>query len=102
MAKEKKESVLARLLKEREASDPPKLGKKAIQAYKDAYEQAKSETAAARLVVAEAEEAESKAAQAMIQAFGNARVQLSDGSVVRPACRGERLFYRSESSGEVI
>lgn len=92
-----KSSKLAVLLRDfRRGTD------KQISDAKAAYETARGKTEKAARALKAAEESESLAVEALVKVAGRAGVRLSTGEVVRPSCRGDRVFYRGSGSSDIV
>ena len=97
-----KATALEALMKEYEERKPLTLDKAKLANLKAAYETASQKVAKAERALEAAHTAASAAASDLILTAGRSRLQFTDGSIQRPACHGDRVYYQTVEDGEVL
>lgn len=97
-----KATALETLMKEYEERKPLTVDKAKLADLKVAYETALQKVQKAERALEAAYTAASAAAGNLVLTAGRSRLQFSDGSIQRPACHGDRVYYRTEEDGEVL
>lgn len=99
----KEDSALAKLHKQwKERTKGKKPEAKVIATHKKALQAALDKMAEGEKLVKEGQEAFDKASQEAMQEFGRTRVSMSNGVLLEPSCRGERLYYKRITQDEAL